>query len=598
MTRTRINKMMAGFLSIIMIMAFLANMPNYIVRAQNRTENFNKNYTYSSDPGQYMVNIALAQQGKTGSQLGYTVDWCAYFVSDCAELANQSQAIPRHGRADYLDKNILDAGGEKVKFSDARPGDIAFYDGNYNNSPDHVEIVYSVSGSTVTTLGGNTGNKDCLKSIVSKPRSYGNILYIIRPNYSGSSTSKPSWAWISATDDRTSFDVGEEIHFSMSADESNGAITHYLIGINKGDERIITEECNGDYYISFDEPGNYSVYVSAYNSAGWADSNTINFEVITPRPSWAWISATDDRTSFDVGEEIHFSMSADESNGAITHYLIGINKGDERIITEDCNGDYYVSFDEPGNYSVYVSAYNSAGWADSNTINFTVSKPNLEAPNLNVDVNGQEVTFSWNFVDNATGYDLRIYNSDGTSYADYWDFRSDENSLTITMPAKTEFSAAVCSKNSNYEECFSYCQPVNFKTRVNKYIISFVCDGDIISSKEVTYNSTYGTLPTPTKIGCTFAGWYTEKDSGTKVTADTIVNITSDQTLYAHWEKVYIKGDVNADGKLTVDDAALLQKYLLNETTLTETQYILADLNTDGAVNGIDLALLRQKLTA
>lgn len=55
-------------------------------------------------------------------------------------------------------------------------------------------------------------------------------------------------------------------------------------------------------------------------------------------------------------------------------------------------------------------------------------KPILDAPNLNIDVCGQDVTFSWNLVDNATGYDLRIYNSDGTSYADYWDFTSNENS--------------------------------------------------------------------------------------------------------------------------------------------------------------------------
>lgn len=59
-----------------------------------------------------------------------------------------------------------------------------------------------------------------------------------------------------------------------------------------------------------------------------------------------------------------------------------------------------------------------------------------------------------------------------------------------------------------------------------------------------------------------------------------------------------IPGDLNSDSTLTTADAVLLQKYLLNQTTLTETQYNLADLNADGAVNGFDLALLRQKLLA
>ena len=57
-------------------------------------------------------------------------------------------------------------------------------------------------------------------------------------------------------------------------------------------------------------------------------------------------------------------------------------------------------------------------------------------------------------------------------------------------------------------------------------------------------------------------------------------------------------GNINCDDVINVTDAVLLQKYLLNQTTLTETQYNLADLNADGKVNGFDLALLRQKLLA
>ena len=50
-----------------------------------------------------------------------------------------------------------------------------------------------------------------------------------------------------------------------------------------------------------------------------------------------------------------------------------------------------------------------------------------------------------------------------------------------------------------------------------------------------TYNSTYGTLPTPTRTGYTFAGWYTAASGGTKVTNTTVVNTASNHTLYAHW---------------------------------------------------------------
>ena len=57
---------------------------------------------------------------------------------------------------------------------------------------------------------------------------------------------------------------------------------------------------------------------------------------------------------------------------------------------------------------------------------------------------------------------------------------------------------------------------------------------NIISTKTVSYNSTYGTLPTPTRTGYSFLGWYTT--SGVKITSTTVVNTTSDITLYAQWK--------------------------------------------------------------
>ena len=57
-----------------------------------------------------------------------------------------------------------------------------------------------------------------------------------------------------------------------------------------------------------------------------------------------------------------------------------------------------------------------------------------------------------------------------------------------------------------------------------------------------------------------------------------------------------IKGDCNNDGEVTTADAVLLQRYLLGEDTLTQSQWQTADLNADGTINGFDLALLRQKL--
>lgn len=53
-----------------------------------------------------------------------------------------------------------------------------------------------------------------------------------------------------------------------------------------------------------------------------------------------------------------------------------------------------------------------------------------------------------------------------------------------------------------------------------------------------TYGGKIGTLPTPTRSGYTFTGWYTKKSGGTKVTSTTKTKkILSTKTLYAHWKK-------------------------------------------------------------
>ncbi len=72
-------------------------------------------------------------------------------------------------------------------------------------------------------------------------------------------------------------------------------------------------------------------------------------------------------------------------------------------------------------------------------------------------------------------------------------------------------------------------------------------------TKDVTYDDTYGELPTPTKPGYDFEGWYTAKDGGNKITDKTVVKILADQELYAHWTpKTYqVAFESNGCGSIT-----------------------------------------------
>lgn len=57
------------------------------------------------------------------------------------------------------------------------------------------------------------------------------------------------------------------------------------------------------------------------------------------------------------------------------------------------------------------------------------------------------------------------------------------------------------------------------------------------SSRNVTWGETYGVLPTPTRNGYTFLGWYTARSGGEYVDPLDTFTGESDQTLYAQWEQ-------------------------------------------------------------
>mgnify|MGYP004465302341 CR=1 FL=1 len=89
----------------------------------------------------------------------------------------------------------------------------------------------------------------------------------------------------------------------------------------------------------------------------------------------------------------------------------------------------------------------------------------------------------------------------------------------------------------------------------NTYTITFDANGGscTTASKSVTYASTYGDLPVPTREGYGFDGWFTAQNDGTKVTGNDTVTITADQTLYAHWKPGAYTITFDTDGGSAID---------------------------------------------
>lgn len=91
--------------------------------------------------------------------------------------------------------------------------------------------------------------------------------------------------------------------------------------------------------------------------------------------------------------------------------------------------------------------------------------------------------------------------------------------------------------------------------------VNFNANGGSVSttSKTVYLTETYGSLPTPTRNGYTFDGWFTASSGGAQITSSTTCTSASSQTLYAHWTANSFVLSFNTNGGGTNPSSVTLQ---------------------------------------
>ena len=325
MWKVKLNKIWAIFIGTMMLIMALsfASFNNVNVYAtQTKKQNFSTNYTLTGNGPSDMLAIAFAQVGKTGAQLGYSEAWCANFVSDCADLAGQSSAIPRTGAVSTIRKNVEDAGGYIV--SSPEVGDLVIWK---NSKISHVEIVCSVENGVAYSIGGNNGGTGNPKTNYCagkrKCNSIGTVTCYIRPNYNNKIGSNMVIPTIST--DKSSYIVGDTIYTSWTASPSNSNISHYWINVIAPDGTWIHEgnmNLDTSYSFSASQEGEYTVRVYA-----------------TPRGSKEGEGSLSDERKISVASAI--PKGQEISNGAGQT----LPDGDYYIISS-INMNYYV--DIPG----------------------------------------------------------------------------------------------------------------------------------------------------------------------------------------------------------------------------------------------------------
>lgn len=83
----------------------------------------------------------------------------------------------------------------------------------------------------------------------------------------------------------------------------------------------------------------------------------------------------------------------------------------------------------------------------------------------------------------------------------------------------------------------AYYQLVSFTSLdATEYTISYNANGGSVSPTSAVYSGTPLTLPTPTRAGYTFNGWYTAQTGGTQVSSP--YTPSANVTLYAQWTQI------------------------------------------------------------
>ena len=225
----------------------------------------------------------------------------------------------------------------------------------------------------------------------------------------------------------------------------------------------------------------------------------------------------------------------------------------------------------------------------------------LSSPVLNVNVDSKNIKFSWNNVYGENYYNLRIWNEkhwENDSYLNLWNIPANKTETDIQLPAGN-FEAYVDTGNY-YDVRMSNVVSFTVKPKINTRIMnnkSVVFNWDeVLKAKsynlEIINKSNNGVI---SKNNLTENSFIIFLDSGkysVRIISDN--NVVSDSMDFEIEYKDQLIGDVNRDGKISVNDVTELQMYISQSKDFSNEQKMLADYNQDGVINVLDVTGMQQ----
>ena len=153
-----------------------------------------------------------------------------------------------------------------------------------------------------------------------------------------------------------------------------------------------------------------------------------------------------------------------------------------------------------------------------------------------LNASGKEAISSVSASPNATSYNLGLMDDDVAFSA----LGAGSYTLVVTATSNAPTDSTYTLKSSFYVSDGNY------------YLTFDPCGGTCSeSSRKLSAGQVYGTLPTATKSGYTFDGWYTAQSGGTKVSGNTVA-AAANTVVYAHYSRTYTYTFLNGDGSVLV----------------------------------------------
>lgn len=290
----------------------------------------------------------------------------------------------------------------------------------------------------------------------------------------------------------------------------------------------------------------YTYTVKAYNknSKKWGSYDKKGLTVTTPKiatPSQPKLKSI----SAPAHDKVKITWGKSSNAEGYCIYYRKLGGPWVEVTYVDANTTSYVcdGLDADTSYTFTVRAFNHNKWSTYDKHGLTVRTPKLPSGEIKVyhveldrdDISikvGKSYTLKATvYPDNATNKKLKWESAD-TSIATV-----DSNGRVVGIgDGMTMVYAEATDGSGQSASCEVYvsAEPSPTPTPDKKYTVTFDSQGGSHVSSQTVKEGTTISLPTPTRDGYKFLGWYTEADGGSKVTS---LTVTKNVTLYAHWEK-------------------------------------------------------------